>query len=55
MSRESHLTAGILLILMTTVVFGGTSIVSLLVGDPGYAQNQLRRCRYAPPLLQRAS
>jgi uncharacterized membrane protein len=35
--------AGILLILMPTVVFGGASILSLLVGDPEYTQNQLRQ------------
>ncbi len=39
MSRESRLTAGILLILMPTVVFGGTSILSMLVGDPTYGRN----------------
>ena len=43
MSRESRLTAGLLLILMPAVVYGGTSILSLLVGDPDYAQNQLRQ------------
>ena len=43
MSRESHLTAGVLLILMPAVVYGGASILSLLVGDPAYAQNQLRQ------------
>ncbi|CAN5799918.1 hypothetical protein BH23ACT11_BH23ACT11_19650 [soil metagenome] len=43
MSRESRLTAGILLILLPTVAFGGTSILSLLIGDPEYAQNQLRQ------------
>ena len=43
MSRESRLTAGVLLILLPAVVYGGTSILSLLVGDPGYAQNQLRQ------------
>jgi hypothetical protein len=42
-SRASRLTAGVLLILMPTVVYGGTSILSLLVGDPDYAQNQLRQ------------
>jgi uncharacterized membrane protein len=42
-SRESRLTAGVLLILLPAVVYGGTSILSLLVGDPGYAQNQLRQ------------
>ena len=43
MSRESRLTAGILLILLPAVVYGGTSILSLLIGDPGYAQNELRQ------------
>ena len=43
MSRESRLTAGILLILMPTVVYGGASILSMLVGDPDYAQNELRQ------------
>jgi hypothetical protein len=42
-SAESRLTAGILLILMPAVVYGGTSILSLLIGDPEYAQNQLRQ------------
>jgi hypothetical protein len=43
MGRESRLTAGVLLILMPTVVYGGASILSMLVGDPAYAQNQLRQ------------
>ena len=43
MSRESRLTAGILLILLPTVVYGGASILSLLIGDPQYAQNELRQ------------
>lgn len=43
MSRASRLTAGVLLILMPAVVYGGTSILSLLVGDPEYAQNPLRQ------------
>lgn len=43
MSRESRLTAGVLLILLPTVVYGGTSILSLLVGDSGYADNELRQ------------
>ncbi len=43
MSRESRITAGLLLILLPTVVFGGVSILSLLVGDPEYARNQLRQ------------
>jgi hypothetical protein len=37
------LIAGVLLVLLPAVVYGGTSILSLLVGDPGYAQNQLRQ------------
>ena len=43
MSRESRLTAGVLLVLLPTVVFGGASILSLLISDPEYAQNQLRQ------------
>ncbi len=43
MSRESRLTAGVLLILMPTVVYGGASILSMLVGNPEYAQNELRQ------------
>jgi hypothetical protein len=43
MGRESRLTAGVLLILMPTVVYGGASILWMLVGDPAYAQNQLRQ------------
>lgn len=43
MSRASRLTAGALLILMPAVAYGGTSILSLLIGDPGYAQNHLRQ------------
>jgi len=42
-SRESRITAGILLILLPAVVYGGTSILSLLIGDPAYAQNELRQ------------
>jgi hypothetical protein len=43
MSPQSRLVAGILLILLPTVEFGGASILSMLVGDPGYAQNDLRQ------------
>ena len=43
MSRESRLTAGVLLILMPAVVYGGASILWLLIGDSSYAQNQLRQ------------
>ena len=43
MCSESRLVAGILLILMPTVVYGGTAILSMLVSDPEYIQNQLRQ------------
>ena len=43
MSSRSRLVAGVLLILMPAVVYGGTSILSLLVGNPEYADNQLRQ------------
>ncbi len=43
MSPQSRLVAGILLLLLPTVEFGGASILSLLIGDPGYAQNDLRQ------------
>jgi hypothetical protein len=43
MSSESRRVAGILLILMPTVVYGGAAILSMLVGDPEYAHNQLRQ------------
>ncbi len=43
MSSRSWLVAGVLLILMPAVAYGGTSILSLLVGEPGYTDNQLRQ------------
>ncbi len=43
MSPQSRLVAGILLLALPTVEFGGASILSLLIGDPGYAQNDLRQ------------
>lgn len=41
--RESRRLAGTLLVLLPLVAFGGTSILTLLVGDPAYADNPLRR------------
>jgi hypothetical protein len=35
--------AGILLLVVVTVEFGGVSILSLLIADPSYAQNDLRQ------------
>jgi hypothetical protein len=43
MSFETRRHAGILLILIPTVVWGGVSLLSLLIGDPSYAANQLRQ------------
>ncbi|HEX9275528.1 MAG TPA: hypothetical protein VGA51_03900 [Casimicrobiaceae bacterium] len=43
MSRESRRVAGILLIILPTVMYGGLSILWLLVGDKQYAANHLRQ------------
>jgi hypothetical protein len=37
------LVAGIVLIIVPTVEIGGASILSLLIADPAYAQNELRQ------------
>jgi hypothetical protein len=43
MSRESKIMAGLLLIILPTVMFGGVSLLSLLIGDPSYKANALRQ------------
>jgi hypothetical protein len=43
MTHESRRLAGILLIVLPTVMFGGLSILSLLIGDPIYMKNPLRQ------------
>ncbi len=43
MSNQSRLVAGILLVLVPTVEIGGVSILSLLLSDPQYIQNELRQ------------
>ncbi len=43
MSPESRRVAGMLLVILPTVMFGGTSILNLLISDPTYAQNPLRQ------------
>lgn len=43
MSGASRRLAGILLILLPTVIFGGVSLLTLLIGDPSYMQNPLRQ------------
>jgi hypothetical protein len=43
MSTESRRTAGILLVVFPTVVYGGFSLLNLLLHDPDYAANPLRQ------------
>lgn len=43
MSPESRKVAGILLIILPTVMFGGVSILTLLIATPEYMQNELRQ------------
>lgn len=44
MSRESRLLAGILLVVLPTVMFGGTSLLRFLTSNaPGYVDNPLRQ------------
>ena len=43
MSTESRRVAGVLLIIKPTVVFGGVSVLTLLVNDPTYQDNALRQ------------
>jgi heme/copper-type cytochrome/quinol oxidase subunit 4 len=43
MSPQSRLVAGIVLIIVPTVELGGASILSLLIADPSYGQNDLRQ------------
>ncbi len=43
MSTASRRLAGILLVVLPTVVFGGVSVLTLLVHDPSYMENALRQ------------
>jgi hypothetical protein len=43
MTYGSRLLAGILLIVLPTVMIGGVSILSLIIGDPTYMENPLRQ------------
>ena len=43
MSHQSRRLAGILLIIMPTVIYGGVSLLRFLITDPAYMQNQLRQ------------
>lgn len=43
MSRETRMLAGILLVVLPSVMYGGLTLLSLLMGDsPGYSDNPLR-------------
>lgn len=43
MSRESKMTAGVLLVVLPTVMYGGLSLLTMLTrGIPGYDDNPLR-------------
>ena len=43
MSPQSRRMAGILLVVLPTVIYGGVTILTLLIGDPAYMQNALRQ------------
>ena len=44
MSRESRMLAGVLLVTLPTVMFGGLTLLTQLVGGtPGYADNPVRQ------------
>ena len=43
MTYESRRLAGILMIVLPTVMIGGVSILSMLIGDPTYMKNPLRQ------------
>src|SRR5215204_3252138 len=43
MTSETRRHAGILIVILPTVIYGGVSILSLLINDPAYMQNPLRQ------------
>jgi hypothetical protein len=43
MSHQSRQLAGILLIVLPTVAFGGVSLLRMLINDPAYMENPLRQ------------
>jgi hypothetical protein len=43
MTQTSRKVAGALLIVMPTVIFGGATLLTMLIGDPGYMRNPLRQ------------
>src|SRR5215471_4284302 len=43
MRSKSRRVAGILLVVLPTVIYGGVSILGFLINDPAYKQNPLRQ------------
>lgn len=43
MSPHSRRLAGILLVIFPTIIYGGVSLLGLLISDPGYQENALRQ------------
>lgn len=43
MTPKSRRLAGILLVVLPTVIYGGVSILNFLIDDPAYRQNDLRQ------------
>ncbi len=43
MNAETRRLAGILLVIIPSVIFGGVSLLTLLIGDPSYTNNELRQ------------
>ena len=43
MSTDSRRLAGILLVVLPTVMYGGVSLLDFLINDPAYRQNPLRQ------------
>lgn len=43
MSEETRKAAGWLIVILPTVIIGGVSILSLLIGSPAYQENPLRQ------------
>jgi hypothetical protein len=43
MSPETRKQAGILIIIIPTVIYGGVSLLNFLINDPAYMQNPLRQ------------
>lgn len=52
-SAESQEMAGILVVILPTVMIGGVSILTLLIGTPEYMANTLRQD--TPPRAERAA